>query len=251
MTPSVPSSFGDLPPPDDAVEVATHATIMVVEDDPGLCGLLEEFLSQHGFEVQTHTRGDQALRALIRTPPDLVILDLMLPGLDGMEVCRRARPTYQGPILMLTASKAEADHMLGLELGADDFVVKPLAPRILLARVRALLRRARSAPAADEVRELSRGSLRICRDRRDGFVGERALELTAAEFDALWALAQSEGEVVSRDALHERVRGVRYNGHDRSMDVHVSRLRRKLRSGGARDIVIKSIRGSGYLLAEA
>lgn len=246
-------------PPDRLVQASgstsgtttTTTTVLVVEDDPGLCGLLEEFLTQHGFNVLTRTRGDEALRVITQRPPDMVVLDLMLPGLDGMEVCRRARPSYPGPILMLTASKAEADHILGLEVGADDFVVKPIAPRILLARVRALLRRTHPEPSIDDARELSRGSLTICRDRRDAFVGDRALELTAAEFDSLWVLALSEGEVVGRDELHETVRGVRYNGHDRSMDVHFSRLRKKLRSAGVNDIVIKSVRGSGYFLAEA
>lgn len=228
-----------------------NARILVVEDDAGLRGLLEEYLSQHGFDVRTEMRGDRALDAIGHAPPDVVILDLLLPGIDGMEVCRQARRHYHGAILMLTASKAEADQMLGLELGADDYVVKPVAPRILLARIRALLRRMYPPPPVEEARELRRGRLQVCRDRREAYVGESALELTSAEFDVLWALTLADSEVVSRDELHETVRGVRYNGTDRSMDVHISRLRRKLRKAGADDLVIKSARGAGYLLVEA
>ena len=221
--------------------------VLIVEDDPGLRTLLSDYLEARGFEVHTEDRGDTALSRIVDVAPEVVILDLMLPGLDGLEVCRRARASYNGGILMLTASKTEADQMLGLEIGADDYVLKPVAPRILLARLRALLRRIRP-PATNDQKALRVGRLSADRGRREASVDEQRLELTAAEFDVLWILMRYAGDVVSRDELHRQVRKVQYNGIDRSIDINVSRLRRKLRTAGL-DGCIKSVRGAGYMLA--
>lgn len=220
--------------------------LLIVEDDPGLSSLLSEYLAPHGFDVHCESRGDQALERIAALQPDLVLLDLMLPGLGGLEICRSARRSYSGGILMLTASKAEADQLVGLELGADDFVLKPVEPRILLARLQALMRRLRPAMKQEE-ESLSVGALQAQRSSRQANVDRTPLELTGAEFDVLWALMRHTGEVVGREELHRQVRGVAYNGIDRSIDIHVSRLRRKLRAAGLGD-AIKAVRGAGYVL---
>ena len=227
---------------------AEPARVLIVEDDPGLRTLLSEYLEASGFETHAEARGDTAVRRIAEVSPDIVILDLMLPGLDGLEICRRARRIYEGGILMLTASKAEADQMLGLELGADDYVLKPVEPRLLIARIRALLRRLRPSPA-ETLKVLEVGRLRADRGRREAQLDGRALDLTGAEFDVLWSLMNFAGEVVGRDDLHRQVRGVEYNGFDRSIDINVSRLRRKLRASGLEGS-IKSVRGAGYMLVK-
>ena len=225
-----------------------RARILVVEDDPGLRMLLVEYLAASGFDVHAEGRGDAVVERIPEVAPDVVILDLMLPGLDGFEVCRRVRQHYPGGILMLTASKAEADQMLGLELGADDYVLKPVQPRLLVARVRALLRRLRPATVPD-VRVIRVGAVHADRSRREAEVDGQAVDLTGGEFDVLWALMTLAGEVVGRDDLHRQVRGVEYNGLDRSIDIHVSRLRGKLRAAGI-DPCIKAVRGVGYLFVK-
>lgn len=227
---------------------AEPARILIVEDDPGLRGLLGEFLEARGYEIHAEGHGDAAVARIRDLTPDAVILDLMLPGLDGFEICRQARDSYAGGILMLTASKAEADQMLGLELGADDYVLKPVEPRLLLARLRALLRRLRPLPV-EPPRDLEVGALRAALGQRQATFEGRELDLTGAEFDVLCVLMRSGGEVVGRDELHREVRGVEYNGLDRSIDINVSRLRRKLREAGL-DPCIKSIRGVGYFLVK-
>ena len=228
---------------------AEAARVLIVEDDPGLRTLLSEYLEASGFETHAEGRGDAAVARIAEVSPDVVILDLMLPGLNGLEICRRARRTYNGGILMLTASKAEADQMLGLETGADDYVLKPVEPRLLTARLRALLRRVR--PAQTEPRKVFEvGALKADRGQREAWLDGQRLELTSAEFDVLCVLMPMAGEVVSRDDLHRQVRGVEYNGYDRSIDISVSRLRRKLRALGLHDC-IKSVRGAGYLLVKA
>jgi len=223
--------------------------ILLVEDDARLATLLQEYLTSHGFLVDLESRGDRAVDRIRHEDPALVILDLMLPGLGGFEVCRRAREQYGRGILMLTASKAEVDQAVGLELGADDYVIKPIEPRILLARIRSLLRRldgslANTAPPA----ALTVGSLGINRAARDVTVDGARVELTSVEFDILWLLARRAGEVVTREELYLQVRGVSYDGLDRGMDVHVSRLRQKLEAAGFDRRALKAVRGSGYLM---
>lgn len=223
--------------------------LLIVEDDDQLAQLLLEYLGQHGFELSRVATGDVGAQTILETQPDLVILDLMLPGTDGLQVCRAVRSGYSGAILMLTASQSEADHVAGLELGADDFVNKPVQPRVLLARIRAQLRRLgrpRSETASGIVRV---GSLQVDVSSRDATVDGRTVPLTTMEFDVLLMLAREAGTVVTRDDLYVKVAGTDYDGIDRGMDVHVSRLRRKLQRSGFDSSRLKSVRGVGYLLA--
>jgi DNA-binding response OmpR family regulator len=224
--------------------------ILIVEDDARLAALLQEYLSSNGFDVDIESRGDRAVERIRREVPDLVVLDLMLPGCSGFEVCRLARHTYDKGLLILTASKAEVDHAVGLEIGADDFVVKPVEPRILLARIRSLLRRTRHVMASVAPSDITVGALNVSRFAREARVGACVLPLTPIEFDVLWLLARRAGEIVSRDELYQQVRGVPFDGLDRGMDVHVSRLRHKLLAGGLEATALKSVRGMGYLLVK-
>jgi DNA-binding response OmpR family regulator len=226
-------------------------SILIVEDDPQLAELLEEFLVAHGFSLSIERRGDRALERITQEQPALVILDVMLPGLSGFEVCRRVRTTYSGGILMLTANKAEVDQAVGLELGADDYVIKPVEPRILLARVRSLLRRLDgTVPASSTTQEVSVGTLTINRGSREVLIDGSPVDVTAAEFDVLWTLARRAGDVISREDLYQQVRGIPYDGLDRGIDVHISRLRHKLELSGYNPSALKSVRGMGYLFVK-
>lgn len=228
---------------------AEATRLLIVEDDDKLAQLLLEYLGQHGFELSRVAAGDVGAQTILETQPDLVILDLMLPGADGLEVCRRVRSNYSGAIVMLTASQSEADHVAGLELGADDFVNKPIEPRVLLARIRAQLRRLGPTSSKTPSGIIRIGSLQVDTSSRDVSVDGRAVQLTAMEFDVLQMLAREAGTVVTRDDLYVEVAGTQYDGIDRGMDVHVSRLRRKLERSGFDSSRLKSVRGVGYLLA--
>mgnify|MGYP003668182661 FL=1 len=219
--------------------------ILVVEDDVRLAALVSEFLRQNNFEVQLETRGDDAL-ARFCGDTDLVILDLMVPGMDGMALCRALRAQYNGPIMMLTAKGGDIDQVLGLELGADDYVVKPVEPRVLLARIQALLRRFErcAAPAADE---MCFGALKINRAAQQVTLRAEPLALTTQEFDLLCLLASRPGEVLPRGDIYQQLRGLEYDGLDRTVDVCVSHLRKKLGDDGERPQLIKTIWGKGYL----
>ena len=219
--------------------------LLLVEDDVRLATLVGEYLEANGHEVSVEHRGDRAHDRILREKPDLVILDLMLPGEDGLSICRRVRDKYGGPILMLTARAEELDQVLGLELGADDYVAKPVSPRLLLARVKALLRR-RAGPG--EVDRIVCGALVVDKAAREALVGEAPVELTSAEFDLLWFLAQHAGTPVSREELVRELRGIDWDGLDRSIDVRVSGLRRKLAAAEGHDDRIKTVRGVGYQL---
>ncbi len=219
--------------------------VLLVEDDQKLAALVCEFLQANGFRVDLEPRGDRAPARILHERPDLVILDLMLPGLDGLSVCRRVRPRFGGAILMLTARVEETDEILGLELGADDYLAKPVHPRRLLARVNTLLRRLdRSARSTLQV-----GRLFVDAASRRAEMDGEPITLTTAEFDLLWLLASNAGEIVSRDRIYRELRGIEYDGLDRSMDLRVARLRKKLGDDGKRPRLIKSVRGTGYLLA--
>jgi DNA-binding response OmpR family regulator len=236
--------------PHEPPDVQARERILIVEDDARLAALLQEYLSNNGFQVNIESRGDRAVDRICKEEPALVILDLMLPGASGFDVCRLARQTYTRGLLILTASKAEVDHAVGLEIGADDYVVKPVEPRILLARIRSLLRRTRNSMATVAPSEITVGALTVNRFAREATVGACLLPLTPIEFDVLWLLARRAGEVVSRDELHQQVRGVPFDGLDRGMDVHVSRLRQKLLAGGLETTALKGVRGMGYLLVK-
>jgi two-component system, OmpR family, response regulator RstA len=233
---------------------AEPTTLLLVEDDEKLARLVHTFLSQHGFSLTTETQGDRAVERILTERPQGVILDLMLPGLDGFEVCRRIRPRYHGPLLMLTARSAEIDEIIGIELGADDYLMKPVRPMVLLTRLKALLRRTAPclpeapAPEARSEERIVLGSLVI--DGANRYVQHqgKTVELTTAEFDLLRYLASHCGQVVPREQLFTEIRGVPFNGADRSMDLRIVRLRKKLGDDGKSPHLIKSIHGVGYLM---
>ncbi len=225
--------------------------ILIVEDDEKLAALLKEYLDENGHPAEIVGRGDLAVVRILSGEFALVILDLMLPGIDGLEVCRRVRDKFTGAILMLTARKGDVDEVLGLELGADDYVTKPVYPRVLLARVRSLLRRLEPRREESLIAPRTMGILILDKRRREARVGDRPVKLTSIEFDILWVLSSSPGEVVTRDALYREVHGSEYDGLDRGMDIHVSRIRQKLAALGIEGSAIKSVRGAGYLLALA
>jgi DNA-binding response OmpR family regulator len=226
--------------------------LLIIEDDDQLADLLLEYLSMHGYALERVASGDNGAKQIIDTQPDLVVLDLMLPGMNGLDVCRQVRAEYSGSILMLTASQSEADHVAGLELGADDFVVKPIEPRVLLARIRTQLRRMNHERTSDQNNQkgiLQIGSLQVDIDSRKVSVNGQPVPLTSMEFDVLSMLANDAGNVVKRDDLYADVIGIEYDGIDRGLDVHVSRIRRKLQRSGFDPSQLKSVRGLGYLLA--
>ncbi len=230
----------------------TPPNILVIEDDDALAALLVEYLGQHGFAITRVASGTEGAERILETHPDLVVLDLMLPGMNGLDVCRRVRDAFNGAIVMLTASQSEVDHVTGLELGADDFVVKPIEPRVLLARLRTQLRRVRgaqNAPRHEPAGLLRVGTLEVDVSSRDARVGSELVPLTTMEFDVLRMLAENAGEVLDRERLYREVMGMEYDGLDRGMDVHVSRIRRKLKRAGFDTGKLKSVRGVGYLLA--
>jgi two-component system OmpR family response regulator/two-component system response regulator RstA len=222
--------------------------IILVEDDPRLSELVQAFLQQNGFKVTVINRGDTALEQIPGLKADLLVLDIMLPGMDGMALCRAIRPQYSGPILFLTAKDSDFDQVLGLEIGADDYVIKPVEPRVLLARINNLLRRV-SIPAEPEADsdELSFDSLHIKLHSRTVSLDGEGIELTSHEFDLLWLLASHAGETKSREFIHEAMIGREYDGLDRTVDVRISRLRKKLRDHTQSPYRIKTIWGKGYL----
>lgn len=223
--------------------------ILLVEDDSVLSELIVDYLGNHEVTVKVEPRGDRAIERILEEAPIAVILDLGLPGADGFEVCRRVRRDYRGFILILTAQGDEVDEIACLELGADDFLAKPVTPRLLLARLKALLRRQEHVEAAPRSQVVRVGELEVYPGRREAVFHGGALDLTTGEFDLLTYLAERAGETVSRQELYEELRGIKYDGLDRSIDLRVSRLRSKLEAGSADSELIKSVRGVGYLLA--
>lgn len=217
--------------------------ILLVEDDVALASLVSRYLTSHGFQVFLLHQGASVPKAVQRDRPDAVILDIMLPDFDGLSVLRKLREFWRGPVLMLTALGEDSDMVAGLEIGADDYIVKPVTPRVLLARVRALLRRSSNDLEADMI---DLGSLRIDAQARTACLDGFSLDLTTAEFDLLLLLARRAGRVQERARLVEEVRGIDFHSFDRSVDVLVSRLRKKL--GGHGDL-IKTVQGVGYCLS--
>lgn len=220
--------------------------VLLVEDDQRLADLVQSYLQQHGFEVEVQGDGRLVAEQASRFKPDLIILDLMLPGLDGYGVCRQIRPSFNGPILMLTAKQSDIDQVLGLELGADDYVIKPVEPRVLLARIHALLRRRQPAEPEHHY-ELSFGVLQLKRRAREVYLAGERVDLTSYEFDLLWMLAQHAGQTVRREEIHQQVIGRPYDGLDRTVDVRVSHLRKKLNDNTETPFRIKTVWGKGYL----
>ena len=221
-------------------------TVLVVEDEDAIASFVSAYLRKDGFDVRMTASGRDALTLVGTASPSLVILDLMLPDLDGLEVCRRIRETSSVPVLMLTARDDDLDKIAGLEVGADDYLTKPFNPRELVARVRAILRRSagKSQPGAGVLRH---GELTLDAGRRECRVGEEEIRLAPKEFDLLWELLDHRGLVLTRDQLLERVWGYTFAGDTRTVDVHVRQLRRKL--GDAAPIV--TVWGIGYKAAPA
>ncbi len=216
-------------------------TVLIVDDEPNIIELARLYLERDGYNVEGVTNGQDALSKYNTLNPDLIILDLMLPDIDGFEVCRQIRAKSSVPILMLTARKEDVDKIVGLELGADDYLTKPFNPRELVARVRAILRRYQMGIKPEEIIEM--GNLRIDILRHEVTVAQKPVDLRAKEFDLLVAFARNPGIVLSRERLLELVWGYDYYGETRTVDVHVNHLRGKIAGSG---VDIETLRGTGY-----
>lgn len=233
---------------DQHLKPAESASILIVEDDRDLAHLIKDFLASHGYSVQWVDNGTEAVNCIVQTQPDIIILDVMLPGMSGMDVCKHVRPDYLGPILMLTALDEDIDQILGLELGADDYVIKPVKPRVLLSRIKALLRRFEPVSAEKNHNDQSQAPLIIDINERTVYLHGKHLALTSGEFDLLKILAVNLGEVLDKNYLTKELRGIDYDGFDRSIDRRLSRLRKKLKDDSENPQLIKTLRSQGYML---
>ncbi|WP_333004547.1 response regulator [Vibrio coralliilyticus] len=227
-------------------------SLFIVEDDVKLRSMLEEYFVKQDFEVTTFEDGSSAVDAIVEQQPDLLLLDLMLPGMDGLTICRQIRAKYSGKVLMLTASDDDFDHVAALEIGADDFVSKPIKPRVLLARMRMLLRRGPVGEQSAEVESkpvntLTYGQLSLNQARKVCVLDDAQVSMSDSDFDLLWILASAPDEVLSRDFLTQTLRGIEYDGLDRTIDNKVVSLRKKLGDNSATPKRIITVRGKGYL----
>jgi DNA-binding response OmpR family regulator len=228
-----------------SVNTSELPRVLLVEDDLRLAELVRSYLQGNGFQVAVESRGDRVVARVQSENPDVIVLDLGLPGQNGFEVCKELRVAHRTPILILTARNSDIDQVLGLELGADDFVIKPADPRVLVARIHALLRRSK-APAIAENRRISFGSLLIDTGSRSVQVSGQPVSLSSNEFDLLVFLALHAGEIQSRDTLYQHLHRREYDGLDRTLDVRISHLRRKLGDTGAPE-KIRTVWGHGYV----
>lgn len=220
--------------------------ILLVEDDRRLADLVKDFLENNEFSVVVETHGNRVIRQCQNINPALIILDLMLPGKDGLTLCQELRPEYKGPILILTARNEDVDQVLGLEYGADDYVIKPVEPRVLLARIRALMRRYYQTDSREQM-ELVFDQLSIQPNQRQVILAGQVVHLSSHEFDLLLALANQAGQVLSREFLFNQIYSRPYDGLDRSIDVRISQLRKKMLDNPDNPTRIKTIWGRGYL----
>ena len=223
-------------------------TVLVVDDEPKIVEVVRDYLHDAGFSVTVAASGESALERARAVPPQLVVLDLGLPNMDGLDVARELRRHSTVPIIMLTARTDELDRVLGLELGADDYLIKPFSPRELVARVRAVLRRTEAT--GDEDRPIVVGDLAIDPGRRTVQVGERPVELTPTEFELLAHLARQPGRVFTRSQLLEVIHGVAVDHYERAVDAHVKNIRRKLEPDARRPTHVVTVHGVGYRLTE-
>ncbi len=221
-----------------------NQTLLLIDDDVKLNSLLTDYLHKFGFSVHAETHPEQGLKYLSANNPDLVILDVMLPGMDGFEVCRQIRKDFDTPVIMLTARGEVTDRIVGLEIGADDYIPKPFEPRELVARIQTVLRRGHSKNLA---RQITAGSLQIDLDKQSISIDNNPIELTTAEFEILKYLASNSGKILNRDQIMDRLRGIEWDAFNRSVDVLVSRLRQKLKDDPKQPKYIKTVWGSGYL----
>ncbi len=222
--------------------------ILVVDDDPGIVKVVRAYLEKAGFQVLVAYDGKKALHIARHDKPHLVILDLMLPEMDGWDVCRALRKESDVPIIMLTARVEESDKLIGLELGADDYVTKPFSPQELVARVRAVLRRVEGMPAKPE--RISRGEITVDLSRHAVTVGDEPLDLTPTEFDLLATLIQDPGRTFTRSQLLEQTQGYAYEGYERTIDVHIKNLRQKIETDPSNPQHIRTVYGVGYRFEE-
>lgn len=231
-------------------EESMAARVLVVDDEAQIVRVLRGYLERAGFTVLTAYDGAEALRLARQERPDLIILDLMLPGMDGIDVCRALRKESDVPIIMLTARVEETDRIIGLELGADDYVTKPFSPREVVARVRAVLRRTR--PSADQAGQavLVVGALRLDEAKRTLTVDGRPVDLTPSEFDILKVMMREPGRVFRREQLLEATQGIAYEGYERTIDTHIKNLRRKIEANPRQPEYLLTVHGVGYKMRE-
>ena len=218
--------------------------VLVVDDDPEIVRLVRAYLEQAGFGVLAAHDGKKAMQMARNEKPDLVVLDLMLPEMDGWDVCRALRKESDVPVIMLTARVEETDKLVGLELGADDYVTKPFSPRELVARVRSVLRRAQGVPSKPE--QITRGAITVDLSRHAVSVRGQSVDLTPTEFDLLATLMEDPGRAFTRSQLLESVQGYAYEGYERTIDVHVKNLRQKIEADPKKPQLIKTVYGLGY-----
>ena len=223
--------------------------ILLVEDDRRLANLTAQYFEQNGLSVAIESHGDRALSHFEKVKPRVVLLDLMLPGADGLTICRELREIFDGPILIFTARDSDIDQVIGLEAGADDYVTKPVDPMVLLARTRALIRRAESLdkPTCSSG-DIILGGLRVSPSAQEVRLDGKHVQLTTHEFELLLLLSRNAGTVLSRDEVFRNLRGIDYDGLDRSIDGRISKLRRKLGDSATEPTRIKTVWGKGYLL---
>lgn len=244
-------------PIDQIMDTQSKPHILVVEDDIELCEWMCEYLMAKGYQVSATGRGDEAVTLINNINPDLVILDGMLPGLDGVDVCKAVRPSFKNAIIMVTARDEEIDEVLGLEMGADEYLTKPVRARALLTRIKKHLERQQEKAIHIEQALIETNSDRlkfnnliIDRQAMSVSLDGEQVKISTNEFDVLWLLAQQAGSPVSRNELVSQLRGFDYDGFDRSIDLRISRLRKKLRDDSAEPFRIKTIWGKGYLFAK-
>ncbi|MFQ5966209.1 MAG: response regulator [Acidimicrobiia bacterium] len=224
-------------------------TVLIVEDELKITRLVRDYLSQAGFAVIEAADGQAALALARAERPDMIVLDLGLPGMDGLDVARRLRETSSVPIIMLTARTEETDRIVGLELGADDYITKPFSPKELIARIRAVLRRADATLGGGEV--VRAGQLTIDIPKRRVTVRDESVELTPTEFDLLLTLARHPGRIYTRAQLLDSVHGVAFDSYERSIDAHIKNIRRKIESDPHRPELLLTVYGVGYRFADA
>lgn len=234
----------------DGVEQTNESwRILIVEDDERLADLTREYLESNGLTVSLETHGGAAVERIRNEQPDLVVLDLMLPGEDGLSICRRVRPYYSGPIIMLTARTDDLDQVLGLEMGADDYVTKPFSPLTLMARIKAVTRRFRAESGTDEHHYVASDYFKISKESREAYYNGQLLKnLTPKEFDLLYYLVKHPKQVFTREQLLDSVWGYQFYGDERTVDVHIKRLRKKI--GTDEQPFIHTVWGVGYKFDE-
>jgi two-component system response regulator RstA len=237
------------------MEQVMKTKILVVEDDLPLAESIQEYLTYEGYQVEIVSNGVQAVSHILEWQPALVMLDIMLPGKDGLTVCREVRPKYNGYILMFTAREEEIDQIVGLEIGADDYLLKPVKPRLLLAKIKAFLRRELSTEAPNEHQQpnvcMNFGQLTIDTQKRSVILSDEPIPLTDGEYDLLVTLARHADNILSRNDLVEQVKGHYYDGIERGVDNHISQLRKKLGDNARNPFKIKTIRTKGYLFVSS